>query len=873
MSLDQLFDGWSAAVAPYALGLVAAALLCASLAAMGWRRRTKPGGLQFGAMMTAATIWAFLYALELTAPSLAGKVVWAKGEYLGIVALPLTWFLFARSHTGGPRRWGRWPMVLVGLIPAVTVVLAATNEFHGLLWSEGSLSSSGSFPALALEYGPWFWVHMVYSYALLALGSFLLLRAVYRYPQIYRQQAVMLMIATLAPWVGNILFLSGVVPAGNIDLTPFAFTITGVALALSMSRFRLFSLLPALLPTARNRVLQTMRDGVLVLDVDGRVASVNPAASSILCEQAADLIGKEVSEILGESVAERLVRDQGFDSQFEIRLGEAPSESSYDVVSSPLGLGGGIGVGRLLVLRDITARAQADEALRESEERYRALFELESDAIVLVDNESGQILEVNAAAMVLYGYSREEWLSMNHTDVSVEPDKTRQAAGDRLTQIPIRRHKKKDGTVFPVEITGRHFDWKGRSVRIAAIRDITDRVEAEQALRERDDKLRQAQKMEAVGQLAGGIAHDFNNLLTAIIGYSDLILASSERVGDSLRADVEEIKAAADRARALTRQILAFSRHQALQPEVVSLNDLVTSTDRLLCRTLGEDIELVTLLCPELELVEVDASQFEQVLMNLALNSRDAMPHGGKLTIETANVELSDEYCDSHLGITPGHYVMLAVSDTGAGMDEKTRSRVFEPFFTTKEPGRGTGLGLSTVYGTVKQSGGSVFVYSEPGKGTTFKIYLRRVDGPIKSRPTTAAGSGLTGGQETILVVEDERGVRQLVVRILKGLGYDVIDTANGDDALGVLKDRKCLVDMLLTDVVLPGTMQGNELAQAVGLLYPRLPVLYMSGYTRDAIVHAGRLDQGVNYLEKPFTPDGLAKRVREVLDCQAAAQ
>ncbi len=870
MSLDQLFDGWSSAVAPYALGLMVAALLCASLAAVGWGWRAKPGGPQFVAMMIAAAIWALLYALELTAPSLAGKVVWAKAEYLGIVVLPVTWFLFARGHTGGPKRRGCRLVVLVSIIPAVTVALAGSNEFHGLLWSEVSLSTSGPFPALALEYGPWFWVHMVYSYALLALGSFLLLRAVYRFPQVYQRQAGMLMIAALAPWVGNALFIFGAAPAGSLDLTPFAFTVTGAALAVSMSRFRLFSLLPALLPTARNQVLQTMKDGVLILDVDGRVVSVNPAANKMIGERASDVIGQPVSGILGDCLATHLATDDGPDSQFEISLGDKAFPRSYDVVSSPVGLGRGIGVGRLLVLRDITTRAQADEALRESEERYRELFELESDAIVLVDNESGKILEVNAAAMVLYGYSREEWLSMNHTDVSVEPDKTRQAAVDQLTRIPVRRHRKKDGTVFPVEITGRHFDWRGRSVHIAAIRDITERVEAEQALHERDDQLRQGQKMEAVGQLAGGIAHDFNNLLTAIIGYSDLILASSEGVGDALRADVQEIKVAADRASALTRQILAFSRRQALRPEVVCLNEIVASTERLLCRTLGEDIDLVTLLSPELELVEVDASQFEQVLMNLALNSRDAMPNGGKLTIETANVELSDEYCASHLGSRAGLYVMLAVSDTGDGMDEETSSRVFEPFFTTKEPGRGTGLGLSTVYGTVKQSGGSVLVSSELRKGTTFTIYLPRVDVPIKNRPTSAARSGLTGGLETILVVEDESSVRDLVARVLQRLGYQVIGAANGDDALVILEDGKCSVDMLLTDVVLPGTMQGNELAQAVGPLYPHLPVLYMSGYTRDAIVHAGRLDEGVNYLEKPFTPDGLGRRAREVLDSQA---
>ena len=274
-------------------------------------------------MMAAAALWATLYALELTAPSLAGKTAWAKAEYLGIVALPLTWFLFARGYTGATRRLGRGLWVLLGLVPAITVVLAATNELHGLLWSKVSLSTSGPFPVLSLVHGPWFWVHMTYSYALLALGSLLLIRAVYRHPQLYRRQAGMLMIATIVPWVGNILSVFGLVPAGSIDLTPFAFAITGVALALSVSRFRLFSLLPALLPLARNRVLETMKDGVFVLDVDGRVVNVNPAVAGMLGERASEMVGKPASEVLGEGVASRVAGDDGLGSQFEIHWARA----------------------------------------------------------------------------------------------------------------------------------------------------------------------------------------------------------------------------------------------------------------------------------------------------------------------------------------------------------------------------------------------------------------------------------------------------------------------------------------------------------------------------------------------------------------------
>jgi two-component system cell cycle sensor histidine kinase/response regulator CckA len=401
---------------------------------------------------------------------------------------------------------------------------------------------------------------------------------------------------------------------------------------------------------------------------------------------------------------------------------------------------------------------------------------------------------------------------------------------------------------------------------IEMVEDVTEQLSLE-------SQLRQSQKMEAIGQLAGGVAHDFNNVLTAIIGYSEMILASEESGSDALRADVEEIKAAGERASTLTRQILAFSRRQALQPDVLQLNDILARTERLLRRALGEDVDFVTRLSPDLGLVEVDAHQFEQVLLNLALNSRDAMPNGGKLTLETTNVELDQDYWHTHPETVPGSYVMLALSDSGCGMNADTLSHIFEPFFTTKGQGKGTGLGLSTVYGVVKQSGGSITVHSEPDKGTTFKVYLPRVDEPAKKPLAVAHGSGTTGGQETILVVEDEAGVRELVRRILTGLGYVVVGAGDGVEALASMEECGQAIDLLLTDVVLPGRLQGNELAQAMTILHPDMPVLYMSGYTRDGIVHAGRLDPGVNYIEKPFSPDKLAERVRQALDFAIGAE
>jgi CheY-like chemotaxis protein len=372
--------------------------------------------------------------------------------------------------------------------------------------------------------------------------------------------------------------------------------------------------------------------------------------------------------------------------------------------------------------------------------------------------------------------------------------------------------------------------------------------------------------MEAVGRLAGGVAHDFNNLLTVIKGYSELMLEQTTP-GGPLRAEVEEVKKAADRAASLTRQLLAFSRQQVLAPRILDLNAAVGNMEQMLRRLLGEDIELSTALGEKLGQVKADPGQVEQVIMNLAVNSRDAMSRGGKLTIETGNAVLDESYMREHGGVKPGRYVMLAVSDTGTGMDEETRSRIFEPFFTTKEMGKGTGLGLSTVYGIVKQSEGYIWVYSEARRGTTFKVYLPRVDESAEDSQKLAAAAG-TGdrGTETILLVEDEDGVRALVKQVLSRQGYTVIETRHAKEALEEYERRAGPIPLLLTDVVLP-QMSGRELAERLKAAHPEIKVLYMSGYTDDAVLRHGVIGQETAFLQKPFTTASLARKVREVLD------
>jgi signal transduction histidine kinase/CheY-like chemotaxis protein len=403
---------------------------------------------------------------------------------------------------------------------------------------------------------------------------------------------------------------------------------------------------------------------------------------------------------------------------------------------------------------------------------------------------------------------------------------------------------------------------QGRTVKITGVfHDITEQ-------RELETQLRQAQRLEVVGQLAGGIAHDFNNLLTAIRGYSELV---RRNLGpkDRNRADLDQVVLASDRAVELTRQLLAFSRRQVLQPRIVDPGELVAGVAPMLRRLLGEHIELVTYAAPDLGRVKVDPSQFEQIIVNLAVNARDAMPEGGKLRIETANIELGIGYVASHPGVTPGPYVALIVSDTGSGMSDAVKTHIFEPFFTTKEPGKGTGMGLATVYGIAQQSGGSIYLYSEPGYGTSFKIYLPRVDGAAGAAASLVPTAVTPTGSETILLVEDEEAVRAYAARILSEQGYLVLEASGGAAALALVATHPGPIDLLVTDVVMPG-LQGHQLGKQLSDIRPGLRVLYVSGFTESSVVDQGVVGEGIAFLPKPYTVDALGRAVRLVLDKRA---
>jgi two-component system cell cycle sensor histidine kinase/response regulator CckA len=624
---------------------------------------------------------------------------------------------------------------------------------------------------------------------------------------------------------------------------------------------------------ALGATLQSIGDAVIATDGAGIITFINPVAEHLTSWPANQAVGQplaSVFRIISESTREpvdhpvaKVLRDGAIIglANHTLLITREGRELPIDDSGAPIRDQSGTITGVILVFRDVTMRREAQRAIENSERRYRLLFESNPHPMWVYDQESLRFLAVNRAAVQRYGYEEEEFLGMTLRDIRPAEDipKLLEATKVPATRLHTEgpwRHRKKDGSVITVEITEHPIVFDGRDACIVLANDITERKRME-------EQLHQAQRLDSIGRLAGGIAHDFNNLLTVINGYSEMLLTDTPP-GDTKRDTLVEIRSAGDRAASLTQQLLAFSRRQMIQPTVLSVNEVVSEIEKMLRRLIGENINLVTKLAPDLGNITADTGQLQQVIMNLVVNARDAMPKGGMLLIETANVDFNESYVAAHAETQPGPHVMLAVTDTGIGMSEEIKARLFEPFFTTKAKGSGTGLGLATAYGMVKQSGGWIWVYTEPGRGTTFKVYYPRsfaspeASAPVRQRHTL--------GNETILVVEDQAEVRNFAVAVLAKYGYRVHAAGSGEEALTFSRQFQATIHLLLTDVIMPG-LTGRELADELIKERPGIRVLFMSGYTENVIAHASVLGADIEYLQKPFTPELLAAKVRELLE------
>ena len=641
--------------------------------------------------------------------------------------------------------------------------------------------------------------------------------------------------------------------------------------------------------------LDSIGDAVIATDVEGRVMRMNPIAERLTGWSIDEARGQPFSKVFdikseitgerAESPIERVIREGvvvGLANHTALVARDGTTRPIADS-AAPIRDARGEMTGVVLVFRDQTDERAAERAIREANAFLDSIVENIPNMIFVKDSNDLRFVRFNKAGEELVGSPREDLIGKNDYDFFPKEQADFFTQKDRevlrskkLLDIPEEKIQTPKGERWlhtrKIPISNESGEVKyllGISEDItekrAMLTELERRVEERtKELRESEEQLRQSQKMEAIGRLAGGVAHDFNNLLSVILSYGEM-MSSAIPKDDPLSGELTEIRKAAQRAADLTRQLLAFSRQQVLAPKVTDLNQTLASMDKMLTRIIGEHIEVRTLQAQALGMVKVDPGQIEQVIMNLVVNARDAMPQGGTITLETANVELDQSYADEHVGVTAGPHVMVAVTDTGIGIDKQTLGRIFEPFFTTKETGKGTGLGLSTVFGIVKQSGGHIWVYSEVDHGTTFKIYFPRIN--AETRRASLGGIVTTPrGSETILLVEDEEQVRTLAKNVLKRQGYSVVDAHDAASAIALASKHEGRIHLLLTDVVMP-KMSGRELVEKLGPTRPDMKVLFMSGYTDDTIVHHGVLGAGVAFLQKPITPDTLARKVREVLD------
>jgi len=849
---------------PFIAPLVIAAAACAAFAILAWRRPTLPGSRAFVWLGMSMAGWSLAYAMELGSPLLTTKLFWAKLQFVFIAVVPLSWLLFVLAYTAQTEKLSARNKALLLLIPTTTLLLVATDHLHGLVISRVALQRHGSYLLLVRFFGPWFWLHAAFSYLLIFFGAILMIQSIIRFPHRYRGQSIALLTAALVPLGGNVIYLLGLSPFASLDITPFAFTISALALAWATFRGRLLDITPV----AYDQAIKSMQDSVLILDDRNRVLDANQAALTILAKRPMRVVGEQVEKLLAPWPKLLQHLQSASAGREEIVIRNKSRQQYYDLLISPIYSRGQL-AGRLVVFRDITRRKRYEKALQESEERFRSAFDQALIGMMLIDTE-GDFLAVNSYVSDMLGLSVDELLEMNLTDiihpehVHIEAKRRKALIDGDIEQILLeKRYLRKNGEV----VWGRYSasllrDALGEPMYIVAhLQNLTEQKQIETEKRRLEIQTQVAQRMESIGTLAGGIAHDFNNILMSIQGNVSL-LRSSTKNDQSVSEKLQTIEHYIQSGAKLTQQLLGFARSGKYEVKPLYFNSVIEKTTNMFVRTrMGIDIKMN--LEKKLWKINADHSQVEQILLNLYVNASQAMPRGGTLSLDTANVFL-DGASTRPYRVAPGKYVKVSVTDTGEGIDAAIQQRIFEPFFTTKEMGRGTGLGLASVYGIVKNHGGYINVYSEKGLGTTFNLYF-----PALAR--SAAGElpipqAIERGSETILFVDDEAMILATGEELLKELGYTVLIANGGAEAVGLFTQKMDDIDLVILDLVMPG-LPGKETFLRMKSINPQIKVLLSSGYSINGIVDEILREGCDGFIQKPFNVAQLSSKIRSILD------